>query len=456
MRKNLVLVICCACLIATVDVVCLQAGENDEYGREISGDELLTTLERIAQQLKANYASIETWKGKCRYRDAKYFVTPNPALPGNHGGADDWREAQLDDAAIAQALAIVPAGTGCWFFKEGDAEFLVDQRNQQYRVLKQISAENDVLDLSTKLRYRNTIAPFQQYSLLSSEKIIEFSPDKFFTRNQKGNPDDDAVFPRAHVVSVFAPPKSISFDLIDVRDWNTIGGPMPNDNNNKTYWMRPERTAAALRGTLTPKDLEVAQKYTKLFVSEADGPIYTLLNGDRAKSYSICRFDGRIGLNVTSFTQGRGERTHSLRTTTYQTIGDMFLPSDLRDKWISYDKEGQIVGVMCRSLEIHTEWINEPIAEREFEVTSLGLKYGDRRFDEISGEQSVYDDRAGFVPVAEFQMDAGRYDLAQNGPPKDVLQPVKQVESHLFLVINAVVVLCIVGYLIFRRPMKTT
>ena len=111
---------------------------------------------------------------------------------------------------------------------------------------------------------------------------------------------------------------------------------------------------------------------------------------------------------------------------------------------------------MCRSLEIHTEWINEPIAEREFEVTSLGLKYGDRRFDEISGEQSVYDDRAGFVPVAEFQMDAGRYDLAQNGPPKDVLQPVKQVESHLFLVINAVVVLCIVGYLIFRRPMKTT
>jgi len=90
MRKNLVLVICCACLIATVDVVCLQAGEDDEYGREISGDELLTTLDRIAQQLKANYSSIETWKGKCRYRDAKYFVTPNPALPGNHRGADHW------------------------------------------------------------------------------------------------------------------------------------------------------------------------------------------------------------------------------------------------------------------------------------------------------------------------------------------------------------------------------
>jgi hypothetical protein len=60
----------CACHVMADDVA--------KYGREITGDELISTLERIAKQVRRNQESIQTWKGKCEYEIP--IITPTETI----------------------------------------------------------------------------------------------------------------------------------------------------------------------------------------------------------------------------------------------------------------------------------------------------------------------------------------------------------------------------------------
>jgi hypothetical protein len=403
--------------LLTMFPVIASAQEQGNYGRQLLADEVVVALESISRQIKANYESIDTWSGTCSFHESTYFVTANPALPGNLGGADDWRQVTREEALVAQAIEVVPKGSGYWFIKDGAATFLVDNRSRQYRVLNEANVSEDVLDLPTMLQYKRINRPYSKYSLISSDRGIEFSPNRMFTH--KPNAEDEDDFPQARAAFVLPIGKLTNVNVVDVRQWITGGGPALNNNNNgNASWRRPEMVAAALRGELSAKEREFAEKSTKLFVSPDNVPIYTLIVGDINKGHSVLRFDGSVGLNAISCMQAKGERKSAWRSTHYEKSSGFFLPSEMHDYWISYDKEGGIVGGFRRTMRINTSWVNKPVEQKEFELQSLGLKYGDRKFDEITGESFVFDDRSGFVPVSTFQMDESRYKLAQFGPPK--------------------------------------
>ena len=208
---------------------------------------------------------------------------------------------------------------------------------------------------------------------------------------------------------------------------------------------------SALQGDTNANQYQLAEKLTKLYASAETPPVYTLVFGDLNKGYSVCQFDGRMGLNAVSFAQFDGAKKNLSRKTTYVEHEGIFLPSELSYSWLSYDKEGAIQSAFARTLRVRTDWMNRPVSETEFGEESLGLKYADRKFDEITGENSVYDDQSGFVPAAEFKLDESKYAPTQSvRNDSNRLPPSGDRGRRYVFLLNAVAVLGFIGFVLVR------
>jgi hypothetical protein len=85
----------------------------------------------------------------------------------------------------------------------------------------------------------------------------------------------------------------------------------------------------------------------------------------------------------------------------------------LRSSQIGADAVSKRILALARTLKIETESLNQPIAASEFELVTLGLKYGDRKYDETTKKSYAYDDKLGFVPMENFDFDPSRSDQGQ-------------------------------------------
>ncbi len=424
-----------------------QDDSESRYGRKITGDELVLALDLLAAQVRGNLENLETWCGKCRYTDSKYLLKDNPILPENQGTADKWNKITLSEKEIELAAETIKSKNGYWFIKEGTALFQLDNLNGSSRTFNEPSNDDDVWDLSTGLQYRNTQSAFAYYTIWTPDRFVEFSPEHLFVKNPRMA--DSGDFPSARLAFVAAPGTSKSTSLIDIRECFTTGT-VPTKGVSGYYWRRPEMIAASLRGERSIKDQELAKTYTSLFVNGDKIPVYTLVYGNMTEANVVVQFDGGVGLNVVFFSQGNGEKRNSWRRTKYTEKSGHYLPNELRSNTIFYDEKGEVVGAFARTLAIETESINEPIPVTTFDLLSLGMRYGDRKFDETSKEMFVYDDRSGFVPANEFQLDESRLNRTQKGGDERKKIPQRR-GSRTLLFVNVILVMGVIAVLVMRK-----
>jgi hypothetical protein len=286
-----------------------------QYGREITGDELISTLDRISKQVRRNQESIQTWKGKCEYRDSDYFVNRNPTFPENRGGADRYEEFQFSDEKIAQARETLEAKEGYWYLRDGTADFLLDQQNQKYRVLKQPSDIEDIWDPATGYKHRRIITlpnisyatTPTTYTIFDAEQGVEFSPDRFFTRIPKPGFENN-VFPRARVAFVTSTTSAVhTTSLINLLEcFATRPGTSFRDSSS-FFSKTPDYVTARLRGEGSEREQALSKEYARLYATADDLPVVTFVYGKPGVSASIYQFDGKVSYNVTRYTHTRNE-----------------------------------------------------------------------------------------------------------------------------------------------------
>ena len=388
------------------------ADDVAQYGREITGEERVSTLDRISTLVRRNHQGIQTWKGKCEYRDSDYSTKDNPTSSQNPG-SDQFKEFQFPEEKIGQAQETLQAKEGYWYLREGTAEFLLDQQNQKYRVLKQPTDVEYFWDPASGYRHRRFYRSPKTYTVFDAEQAVEFSPDRFLTRIPKPG-YEDRIFPKARVAFKMTPSEAVyQASLINLLECFASDSSVSFTSHSSRFFSNyPGKIAANLRGQGSEKDQALSNEYARLHTTAEQPPVVTLVYGKPGLTLtsSIYQFDGKVGYNVTRYMQTLKGSSNIWRTIKYAEIGEKFVPSELRTGLISAQAESKGTFAHARTLKIETESINQPIEATEFELVILGLKYGDRRYDETTKKSYAYDDKLGFVPMEDFNFDPSRSD----------------------------------------------
>ena len=395
----------CACHVMADDVA--------QYGRDITGDELISTLDRISRQVRQNQESIQTWKGKCEYRDSDYYSNRDNPASSQNSGSDEYKEFQFSDEKIAQARETLESKEGYWYLREGTAEFLLDQQNQKYRVLKQPTDVEYFWDPASGYRHRRFYRSPKTYTVLDAEQAVEFSPDRLLTRIPKPG-FEDKIFPKARIAFAMTPREAVyQASLINLLECFASDSSVSFSSPSSRFFSNfAGKIAANLRGQGSERAQALSKEYARLYTTAEEPPVVTLVYGKPGLSLtsSIYQFDGKVGYNVTRYVQTLKGSPNIWRTIKYAEIGEKFVPSELRTGLISAEAESKSTFAHARTLKIETESLNQPIAASEFELVTLGLKYGDRKYDETTKKSYAYDDKLGFVPMGNFDFDPSRSD----------------------------------------------
>jgi hypothetical protein len=152
--------------------------------------------------------------------------------------------------------------------------------------------------------------------------------------------------------------------------------------------------------------LDLTQEKLAIYVSAADPLTYTVVLPYR-KGHLISQYDGKAGFNLTKDHQ-TSDTGQILNTTTYREVSGTYLPDKIDRQHFEDAPEMDRRYDAKNSYQLLKTELNQPIPPDEFEVTSLGLTYGDRLFDEIQKKLYFYDDRTGFVLASEFTFDPSR------------------------------------------------
>ena len=389
----------------------VMAEDVDQYGQEMTGERLTSTLDRISKQIRRNQEGIQTWKGKCEYRDSDYSTKDNPTSTQNPG-SDQFKEFQFPDEKIAQARETLQAKEGYWYLREGTAEFLLDQTNKRYRVLKQPSDFEYFWDPVSGYRHRRIYPSPKTFTVFDTVQVVEFSPDRFLTRIPKPGLEDK-IFPKARVAFVTTARNGITPSLINLLVcFGSDSSVSFNSPSSQFFANYAGKIAAHLRGEGSERDTTLSKQYARLYTTAEEPPVVTLVYGKPGLTLlsSIYQFDGKVGYNVTRYTQTLKGDPNIWRTIKYTEIDEKFVPCELQTSQISDQVESRSTFAHSRTLKIETESLNQPIAAAEFELVTLGLKYADRKYDETTKKSYAYDDKLGFVPMEDFNFDPSRSD----------------------------------------------
>ena len=242
---------------------------------------------------------------------------------------------------------------------------------------------------------------------------MEFSPDRLLTRIPKPG-FEDKIFPKARIAFAMTPREAVyQASLINLLECFASDSSVSFSSPSSRFFSNfAGKIAANLRGQGSERAQALSKEYARLYTTAEEPPVVTLVYGKPGLSLtsSIYQFDGKVGYNVTRYVQTLKGSPNIWRTIKYAEIGEKFVPSELRTGLISAEAESKSTFAHARTLKIETESLNQPIAASEFELVTLGLKYGDRKYDETTKKSYAYDDKLGFVPLGNFDFDPSRSD----------------------------------------------
>jgi hypothetical protein len=342
-------------------------GARANPGREIRGEEAAKILDMLSRRTKANYKAIVLWSGTY-----ELGMTPAPAPVAVVMIVDFFLEnsrdrLRINDRATLAGLAAGPLPLPQPAASRGNAAEPVPEW-QEYRWIR--TAEYSLRFPVNELRSR--------VEGLADAGDASGKPFRILYR--------EGSEPTHHFDNVGT--------WVDPRSF--LGG-----TNGVTYWDGCSARAAALRGERSKycNDPEFLKRNLLLRerrnAAATEYVLFLRYGGDGDNSHLTEQvFSAEAGFNVTStrsFSHGRVAKSEK---TSYRQEKGIYIPVRIES-----DSPNHRVS---RVFTLKQSKLNEPIDPAMFEMSSLGLRRGDRLADWIERRVQVFDGKQ-FVPVEQFK-----------------------------------------------------
>ncbi len=413
-------------------------GEIGTVVKSYSGAEMIETLQMLASQIRGNYALMRTCIATYEFVDQFYFSGPIPALvfPGS------------DSVARSNAN-----GTGYWELTRGRIDLEWDLNTDQVHVLYKPNTALEYIDVGSGRRIVRTGAGDKNagdiyHWIMTPEHWIEFGENV-----ELGQIEDFPACPSVPDTGGRIATRKVRREADgSVRVVNPIA---LFSNGSQLFWEQLQLYLNALGGNRSADEKNWIEKNVSLVQLNNDGATKFALTAkyprgesdQRADAIVKTTFDSSVGFEPTSWIRSVGGHVSDKRTFAYREVSDVFVPEHF--SYVHYElKNDSPLPTISRTFILKKARINEPIPAGRFEITQLGLKYGERFLDEIENQLYVMDDN-GLVPVKTFSMDPARAPRALNLTAERL--KTSGGRNWTLIIINVLVVLALIVLVVVRR-----
>ncbi len=353
-----------------------RAGAN--LGRELHGEEATKTLDMLGRRIEANFKAIASWSGT-------YRLDQQPPMPP-----------QVSHVMIE------------FFVEPGRDRIRTDYREVGRPQPPAKRPAPRTPEDSFRMPPSFVFQPREWRSVRTGEESLRF-PVNELRNNVEGFPQ--AGGDPAHPFRILyreGPGATHHYDQYTFVDPRTfLGG-----NGGMPYWKVCSCNASALRGERGDNYCDYAKKNVILRERRnGKGTEYALFIRYRTSEDNVSEncvsenvFSSQAGFNVVarrSFMQGH---LYSSEQCHFRQEKGVFIPDRMKYEHYGHRGAKNSTDVLTsrRTFTLKQSKLNEPIDPAVFEISSLGLRRGDRLADWIEHRVRVFDGER-FVPVEQFK-----------------------------------------------------
>jgi len=353
-------------------------GPSVNPGREIPAGEAATILDMIGHRIEANYKAIKTWSGA-------YEIDEPCPMGGLLAGVQQPTHAVVD------------------FAVETDRNRLrTDYRESELPAVK--GPQPQQKDKDGRVRMQLCCKPGEWHWVKTPEHTLQFSVKELRNRIEGFPEAGNGSGPQFRILYREGAGESHFSYCVDPRLF--LKGSV-STNGGLPYWKDCAWIASVLRGEHDPKG-NYAKNMMLRERRNRTATEYVLLIRN-CYSDGGCMMDERVysseaGFNVVSDRRIQRERLITTKQTDFRLEKGIFLPVRIESKDYQTPKAKDAADVLFwrRISTLKQTKVNEPIDPAVFEISSLGLRRGDRMADWIEHRVQVFDGKQ-FVPIEQLK-----------------------------------------------------
>jgi len=364
-------------------------GDDDAVGEPIDADSRAEVLGFLSKQISENYQRLKTWSGEFTWKGTTMFSIP-PALQNE---ADDGLIAEMQ---INQAVVSV----------HRDFEF--DRLRSDWKQSGPAERYHLNPKVGTRVNKGGNAKLYEYRYIVSPECLLSFSPTENIGQ-LKDWPEVDGVGPLGGRIAYRKPSRAV----VDEREFGKFVDPRDLFGaRDRLFFDFCELYRSALEGERTAREKTAAERnmHIRRFADGASTKYVCTVDYPNASGGLLLRtetvFAADAGYNVTSWRQiGPDDKVEYVRKFEFRTIDEIIVPS--RMTYEQFGKSEQLAGMPAKRIELVLKSVelNKELDGDRFNMTDLGLKYGDRLLDELSKQLLVKDGKR-FVRAIDFVFEA--------------------------------------------------
>jgi hypothetical protein len=370
-------------LLFTVNaaIMCMsQARAEEQLVRDFG--ERAKIVQMVADQVRSNYELLHTWKGR-------FVLEEESQVDGAYGELFRQNPPRQDFK-----LPIVQK-------TKAEILFAVDVDANALFTTMESSAPSKYFELGSGKELTFSTTAFQQRSILTDEQFLFLNPNQFIGQINDAPPIKGLPLGGGRVAFRQDPSKGKkrqSADVVDPRLLFAING--------EPIWKIFETWASW--GDRRPEDRAKLEQMISVRREGIDTqPTFVIaitLGSTASKFKTTFVSKSEVGFNVTEFSESFGVGVLKKRCTwSYRKQGGLFVPEVLVTA--SYNADGKTVNSQ-RLLKLVESDINIPLDKQSFSYAALGLKAGERVFDERDKALYVFDGKElvkpNLLPMAQL------------------------------------------------------
>ena len=336
--------------------------------------ERVKILQMVADQVRANRELLHTWKGR-------FAVEDESQIDGQYGELFRKSSPRHDFS-----LPIVQK-------TKAEVQFAVDADANALFTTMESTAPSKYFELQSGRELTFPTMAFQQRSIATDEHFLFLNPNHVIGQIND-TPPIKGLAPKGERVAFRQEPSKgknrQSADVVDPRLLFAINGePISKLLEIWAAWSdrRPQDRNRLERMISVKREGLVTQPTFVITITR--GP-----KGSESRTTFISKSE--LGFNLAEFTEVSPSGVITRRCTwSYRKQGGMYVPESFVDG--SYNEDGKTLRSR-RSLKLSESDVNTPLDKQSFTYAALGLKAGERVFDEREKAVYVFDGKGLVMP----------------------------------------------------------
>ena len=343
------------CLFAPSNASTLRSGDSRLEGAE--RDTKVQTLQMLADQFKANYERIRTWKGTCNVnieeRLSEKFV------------ADNFHE------SVKHATPLLKRSNFA-------VRFVVDFSSDSIFRSKITSSTKFIIEETNKELKVSGITPQDETTILTPEHYVHMSPKQIWPGFGVLPDFPQARNKRAAFRDATREARGLNYgDLTDPRDFLGFSNRKPTFGQLLEGYMKRLKQDPSDNVRVYERTNTTGPDYRVVARTQMDGKLF----------YYVSEWSSLVGYSPVSMVfsaKDTGEGALYDMYVSWAAVEGIFVPEQVRQS--RYGPDGK--ASYHRDVKITKQLLNQPIDEHQFDYQGLGLQEGEMIVDRI--ENAVY------------------------------------------------------------------